>query len=146
MTQLRLVNSVSIFFFSLRHVLSACFGSYHLQQHATFRVLWRRIFYMRADNYGNIDSRSRRSYDLFSDSLWRLRDDLGRLLNEPIHCITLCARAGSQGRLTPLVIDLPSNPHDMEIVVLTTMSPGESFAVSFSALCVELACYVIDIS
>jgi hypothetical protein len=101
---------------------------------------------MRADNYGNIDSRSRRSYDLFSDSLWRLRDDLGRLLNEPIHRITLCTRAGSQGRLTPLIIDLPSNRHDMEIIVLTTMSPGESFAVSFSALCVELACYVIDIS
>jgi hypothetical protein len=59
------------------------------------------------------------------------------LLKEPIHRITLCVRAGSQGRPTPLVIDLPSNHQNIEIIVLTTLSPGESFAV-FSALYVTV--------
>ena len=38
-------------------------------------------------------------------------------------------RGGSQGRLTPLVTDLPDDEQTMEIVVFTTGSQGESLAV-----------------
>jgi hypothetical protein len=40
-------------------------------------------------------------------------------------------RAGSQGRLTPLFVDLPANEDTMDVVVVvTTGSPGDDSAVS----------------
>jgi hypothetical protein len=91
---------------------------------------------MRADDHGNVNPRSRGCWLFYGNCLLQLRADLAKLLKEPADCITLCVRAGSQGRLTPLVIDLPSNDSDMEIIVLTTMSPGESFVVFFfNTLC-----------
>ncbi|CAL5046156.1 unnamed protein product [Urochloa decumbens] len=41
--------------------------------------------------------------------------------------VPLCVRGGSQGRLTPLVIDLPANEEAMDIVVLTAWSPVSEF-------------------
>jgi hypothetical protein len=64
----------------------------------------------------------------------QLTGDLAIQLREQFHRITLCVRAGSHGRLTPLVIDPPSNQQAMEIIVLTTMSPGE-LCIIFSSLC-----------
>ncbi|NP_001145015.1 uncharacterized protein LOC100278185 [Zea mays] len=84
----------------------------------------RMILYRRADDYGNVNPLSRRRCKFFGYSLLRLRAHLASLLKEPIHRITLCVRAGSQGRPTPLVIDLPSNHQNMEIIVLTTLSPA----------------------
>ena len=52
----------------------------------------------------------------------------------------LCVRAGSQGRLTPLVIDLPADEQPMEIVVFTTGSQGESLAVVSVAYAAPVIC------
>ncbi|NP_001145299.1 uncharacterized protein LOC100278603 [Zea mays] len=90
----------------------------------TSGYLARGIIYMRADDHGNVNPRSRGCWLFYGNCLLQLRADLAKLLKEPADCITLCVRAGSQGRLTPLVIDLPSNDSDMEIIVLTTMSPA----------------------
>ena len=59
-----------------------------------------------------------------------LRRDIANALGEHDELnITLCVRGGSQGRLTPLVTDLPDDEQTMEIVVFTTGSQGESLAV-----------------
>jgi hypothetical protein len=51
-----------------------------------------------------------------------------RLRAEPFASIgmTLCARAGLCGRLTPLVTDLPRSEEPMDVVILTTGSPGDN--------------------
>lgn len=84
------------------------------------------------------------SWLFVGNSLLQLKQDLEMLLNKSN--ITMYVRAGPCAQPTPLVIDLPSHPADMEIIVMTAMTLGESFAIFFSALCVELVCFVIDIS
>ncbi|PUZ62082.1 hypothetical protein GQ55_4G329200 [Panicum hallii var. hallii] len=52
-----------------------------------------------------------------------LRRDIANALGEHDELnVTLCVRGGSQGRLTPLVTDLPGDEQAMEIVVFTTGS------------------------
>ncbi|KAG2609599.1 hypothetical protein PVAP13_4KG052300 [Panicum virgatum] len=56
-------------------------------------------------------------------SVSNLRRDIANALGEHDELnITLCVRGGSQGRLTPLVTDLPDDEQTMEIVVFTTGS------------------------
>ncbi|RCV20550.1 hypothetical protein SETIT_4G065300v2 [Setaria italica] len=87
-------------------------------------VLWRTISYVRADDDGNFDPRplARRWFIFYGRSVFQLTGVLSILLRERFFGIRLCVRAGSQGRLTPLVIDLPANEQTMDIVVLTAWS------------------------
>ncbi|XP_066375390.1 uncharacterized protein [Miscanthus floridulus] len=82
---------------------------------------------MRADDQGNINPLVWRMLQFDGRSVSHLRRDLAAQLGvgeANVLSITLCVRAGSNGRLTPLVIDLPSNEQAMDIVVLTTDSPA----------------------
>lgn len=99
---------------------------------------------MRADANGLFNPGAWLSWLFVGNSLLQLKQDLEMLLN--VSNITMYVRAGPFARWTPLVIDLPSHPADMEIFVMTAMTPGESFAKKISALCVELVCFVIHIS
>ena len=95
-------------------------------------VLRRTIHYMRADDQGNINPLVWRMLQFDGRSVSHLRRDLAAQLGvgeANVLGITLCVRAGSNGRLTPLVIDLPSNEKTMNIVVLTTGSPGKNLLV-----------------
>ncbi|CAN6165010.1 unnamed protein product [Urochloa humidicola] len=89
-------------------------------------VLWRTITYVRADDEGNFDPHplARRRFIFYGRSVFQLKGVLSILLREWFFGIELCVRAGSQGRLTPLVIDLPANEEAMDIVVLTAGSPA----------------------
>ncbi|KAF8698169.1 hypothetical protein HU200_035685 [Digitaria exilis] len=91
-------------------------------------VLWRPITYVRADDEGNFDPHplARRRFIFYGRSVFQLTGVLSILLREWYFGIRLCVRAGSQGRLTPLVIDLPANEQPMDIVVLTAGSPGRN--------------------
>ena len=74
-----------------------------------------------------------------------LRRDIANALGEHDELnITLCVRGGSQGRLTPLVTDLPDDAQTMEIVVFTTGSQGESPCNSFSSLCSNYYLFVFS--
>jgi hypothetical protein len=61
-------------------------------------------------------------------SVYRLRGEVSIQLAEPFASIgmTLCVRAGLCGRLTPLVTDLPFSEEPMDVVILTTGSPGDN--------------------
>ncbi|XP_034589129.2 uncharacterized protein [Setaria viridis] len=107
-------------------------------------VLWRTIVYMKADSQGKVDPLSRRTYGFSGRSLFHLTGDLANQLRLQFRSITLCVRAGSQGRLTPLVIDLPADERTMEVVVFTNGSSGKDFAVFFSSLC--NTCYLFPFS
>jgi hypothetical protein len=111
-----------------------------LQQLPRGVVLRRTIIYMRANNQGKFDPLDRRTYGFSGRSLFHLTGDLANQLRENFHRITLCVLAGSQGRLTPLVIDLPADEQPMEIVVFTTGSEGESFAVVSVAIAEPVIC------
>ncbi|KAG0512921.1 hypothetical protein BDA96_10G056500 [Sorghum bicolor] len=88
--------------------------------------LRRTIHYVRADDQGNFNPLQWRFLHFEGRSVFNLRRDLAAELGEANNVlgITLCARAGSSGRLTPLVINLPRNEKTMDIVVLTTESPA----------------------
>jgi hypothetical protein len=71
-----------------------------------------------------------------------LRRDIANALGEHDELnVTLCVRGGSQGRLTPLVTDLPGDEQAMEIVVFTTGSQGESLAVLSVACAAAVICF-----
>ena len=55
--------------------------------------------------------------------------------------ITLAVQPGLQGRLTPLVTDLPRSVDTMDIVVFNTGSQGEKLCSSLSGLC--STCYLL---
>nr|CAB3467110.1 unnamed protein product [Digitaria exilis] len=83
------------------------------------------IQYVRANHQGdyNADGLQWRTLELYGLSVFHLRSDLARQLGEANALnITLCVRAGSQGRLTPLVIDLAADNQEMQIVVFSTGS------------------------
>ncbi|KAG0512920.1 hypothetical protein BDA96_10G056400 [Sorghum bicolor] len=86
--------------------------------------LRRAIHYVRADDQGNFNPLQWRFLEFEGQSVFNLRRDIAAELGEANNVlgITLCAYAGSSGRLTPLVIDLPSDAKTMNIVVLTTGS------------------------
>nr|CAB3467101.1 unnamed protein product [Digitaria exilis] len=73
---------------------------------------------------------SPRRFIFYGRSVFQLTGVLSILLREWFFGIRLCVRAGSQGRLTPLVIDLPANEQPMDIVVLTAGSPATATASS----------------
>ncbi|CAL5046158.1 unnamed protein product [Urochloa decumbens] len=107
-------------------VLFVCLFLFPLQQLSRPMVLWRTIAYVRADDDGNFDPHplARRRFIFYGRSVFQLKGVLSILLREWFFGIKLCVRAGSQGRLTPLVIDLPANEEAMDIVVLTVGSPA----------------------
>nr|CAB3467108.1 unnamed protein product [Digitaria exilis] len=82
------------------------------------------IVYVQADGLVNFDPNATRTCYFYGRSVANLRSTLANHLNEDcVDNITTCARAGFQGRLTPLVVDLPRNQEPMFIVLLTTGSP-----------------------
>ncbi|XP_062213574.1 uncharacterized protein LOC133914489 [Phragmites australis] len=82
-----------------------------------------------ANGHGNFDQLG--AFQFYGRSVYNLRNEVALRVGEEIFSgITVCVRAGWYGRLTPLVIDLPESEEDMDIVVLITGSPGESFATS----------------
>nr|CAB3469780.1 unnamed protein product [Digitaria exilis] len=111
-------------------------GSEHfvpLQQHP--EELRRIIVYVQVDDLVNYDPLARRTFWFHGRSVSNLRNSLANHLNEDsVDNITACVRAGSRGRLTPLVVDLPRNQVPMFIIVLTTGSPGEKICSFFSTL------------
>lgn len=98
----------------------------------------RRILYTRMDYSGDYVPNSFGTFEFQGRSSSDLRATLAKLLNKEICTnITLCICPGSKGRLTPLVVDLPSNEEPIAIVVMITGSPGENYAVS-SVFCSAL--------
>nr|XP_034591625.1 uncharacterized protein LOC117853348 [Setaria viridis]TKW20093.1 hypothetical protein SEVIR_4G062800v2 [Setaria viridis] len=86
-------------------------------------VFRRIIQYVRADDQGHVNNLVWRMFWFDGRSVSHLRGDLANeLAEENPHSITLCVWAGSQGRRTPLVTDLPANEQTMDIVVLATES------------------------
>jgi len=96
-------------------------------QQAPPAVLRRLILFMEGDDYMNINFQGTRVLFFEGRSVSQLRDELAEGLDEwhPIR-ITMCIWAGSHGRLTPLVTDLPFNNQTMEIVVFESWSPGQN--------------------
>ena len=56
-------------------------------------------------------------------SVVRLRKKLMRRLD--VSDLVMCVEAGTFGRLTPLVVDLPRSVRDLHIVVFAAGTPGE---------------------
>ena len=131
--EFRFVHSVTACLLTITIVV--CLIWFPSQQLSRPMVLWRTIAYVRADDDGNFDPHplARRRFIFYGRSVFQLTGVLSILLREWFFGIKLCVRAGSQGRLTPLVVDLPANEETMDIVVLTAGSPGENSAVSFSS-------------
>jgi hypothetical protein len=112
-----------------------------VRRHAVFQ---RRIYYVRADDQGHVNNLAWSMLWFDGLSVFRLRGDLANELGEENpDSITLCVRAGSQGRWTPLVTDLPENEQTMDIIVLATESAGENFAVFFLYSVQQLLCQLI---
>nr|CAB3469786.1 unnamed protein product [Digitaria exilis] len=83
------------------------------------------IVYVQADDLVNFDPNATRTCYFYGRSVANLRSTLANHLNEDcVDNITTCARAGFQGRLTPLMVDLPRNQEPMFIVLFTTGSPA----------------------
>ena len=109
-----------------------------IQPQAPQPVLRRTIHFVWADDQGNFNPLHWRFLEFEGQSVFNLRRDIAGALGEANNVLglTLCAYAGSNGRLTPLVIDLPSDENIMDIVVLTTGSTGKNLRVFvFSNLC-----------
>ncbi|OEL15464.1 hypothetical protein BAE44_0023517 [Dichanthelium oligosanthes] len=101
-------------------------------------LLLREIEYVRADDDGNlINPNAMQTLWFVGRSVLQLRTALADALHEWHLTLTLCVRAGNQGRLVPLITDLPRNEFPLFVAVLTTGSPGENLAVS-SELCSAL--------
>uniref|UniRef100_A0A0E0A5F8 Uncharacterized protein n=1 Tax=Oryza glumipatula TaxID=40148 RepID=A0A0E0A5F8_9ORYZ len=81
---------------------------------------WCRIWYVRASPQGNFRREDWRSLLFHGRSVFHLRNRLASQLRirESSDAI-LCVRAGSTGRVTPLVTDLPRNTLVIDIVVIT---------------------------
>jgi hypothetical protein len=97
----------------------------------------RTIRYVLADNVGNFDNDH--GWDTFQFQgrvVFNLRLEVRHLLShdpEFLINIEVCTRAARYGRLTPLIIDrLPLRLFPMDIIALTTESPGENFNLPFS--------------
>ncbi|CAN6172634.1 unnamed protein product [Urochloa humidicola] len=89
--------------------------------------LARMIAYVLGDDDGNFDQHAFQLHPFCGRSVYELRTELAhRLRFANPNDITLCVKAGSQGRLTHLVIDLPANEDTMDIVVLRTTSTENS--------------------
>uniref|UniRef100_I1PZR7 DUF569 domain-containing protein n=1 Tax=Oryza glaberrima TaxID=4538 RepID=I1PZR7_ORYGL len=87
---------------------------------------WCRIWYVRASPQGNFRREDWRSLLFHGRSVFHLRNRLASQLRirESSDAI-LCVRAGSTGRVTPLVTDLPRNTLVIDIVVITAGTNGE---------------------
>lgn len=82
--------------------------------------------YVRAETLENFNPVATKVFMFGGRSVFQLRLALAKHLDEEDYsAITLCVRAGSQGRLIPLVTDLPRNKIPMLVVVLSTGSSGE---------------------
>ncbi|AQL01908.1 uncharacterized protein [Zea mays] len=99
-----------------------------LTEGVTPLIVLRRIKYVRADANGLFNPGAWLSWLFVGNSLLQLKQDLEMLLN--VSNITMYVRAGPFARWTPLVIDLPSHPADMEIFVMTAMTPAMSIILA----------------
>jgi hypothetical protein len=94
----------------------------------------RLIRFVRADDDGFYPEEEERwaEIPLTGRSVQHLRNQLA--LGVASFDIIMCVRAGRYGRLTPLVVDLPSgrNGDIIEIVVYMVGTPGESPPLSLS--------------
>lgn len=99
----------------------------------------RTIRHVRANNEGDFDQDSNNwpTFNFFGRSVFNLRIQVGmRQPGGEVWAITMAVRPGSQGRLTPLVTDLPRSVDNMDIVVFDTGSQGEKLRSSLSVLCI----------
>lgn len=117
----------------MQQPLPVAIGGPVRRRRVVHQPVFRRIIqYVRADDQGHVNNLVWRMFWFDGRSVSHLRGDLANELGEENpHSITLCVWAGSQGRRTPLVTDLPANEQTMDIVVLATESAGENFAVFF---------------
>lgn len=90
-------------------------------------LLRRLILYMKGDHYGNIDLDSTKALIFEGSSVSNLRDELAYHLEErhPVR-IAMCFWAGTYGRLTPLVGNLPWSNQTIEVVCFESWSRGEN--------------------
>ncbi|CAL5044447.1 unnamed protein product [Urochloa decumbens] len=88
-------------------------------------VFRRLILYMEGDDYRNIDFQNARALVFEGRSVSQLREVLADRLEEwhPVR-VTMCVWAGSYGRLTPLVTDLPFNHETIEVIMFESWSPA----------------------
>jgi hypothetical protein len=94
---------------------------------------------VRANDEGEFDQNSDNwpTFPYYGRSVFNLRVQVGARQpgGEVGGGITLAVRPGLQGRLTPLVTDLPLSVDTMDIVVFNTGSQGEKLCSSRSGLC-----------
>ncbi|XP_021304827.1 uncharacterized protein LOC110430925 [Sorghum bicolor] len=88
----------------------------------SFRLLQRTIRFVCADSEGCYPNKWL-EFTFEGCSIISLRARIADLLGTPLGII-LCVHAGSFGRLTPLVSNLPRNRETMDIVVLHASSPA----------------------
>jgi len=95
----------------------------------------RTIRHVRANDQGEFDQNSDNwsTFSYYGRSVFNLRVQVGarQLAGEIGDGITLAVRPGLQGRLTPLVTDLPRSVDTMDIVVFNTGSQGEKTLLFF---------------
>ena len=79
---------------------------------------------MLADDVRNINGHGWDTFQFHGRSVYMLRSEVAQHVGQPD--ITVCARAGRYGRLTPLTIDLPMSFETMDIIVLVSGTPREN--------------------
>ncbi|CAO2173855.1 unnamed protein product [Urochloa humidicola] len=90
----------------------------------------RTIWYMRADEDGNVNELNWENFSFSGQSVFNLRARVAFLEGvEDATQFTLCVRGRNQGQRIPLVVDLPSGPNAMIVIALTTGSPGSAALV-----------------
>ena len=120
--------------------LNTCQSVFHCN-----RTLLPMIEYVLAETLECLDQLARRMLMLGGWLVFQLSLALANNLHEDDYlAITMCVRAGAQGRLIPLITDLPRNEVPVFIVVLTTGSPGETLCSFFSTLL--SSCYLFSVS
>jgi hypothetical protein len=107
-----------------------------LQQPEEYQGL-RFIVLFQANDAGQFDDIADTTFRFYGSSLLKLKTEVGQLqqhlLGLPGRHNSLCVRAGSYGRLTPLVTDLPHSDESMDIIVLTDRPPAAD-ALRYSSL------------
>ena len=101
------------------------------------------IRYLRSDDPRNFGAAGLPAFPFYGRSVFNLRVQVGARQpgGEVGGGIRLAVRPGLQGRLTPLVTDLPRTVDTMDIVVFNTGSQGEKLCSSLSGLC--STCYLL---
>jgi hypothetical protein len=95
----------------------------------------RMIHHVRLEDDGSIIHDNWPEFSFYDYSVSNLRTEVAARQDD--ENITLCVRAGMYALVIPLITDLPKNVDTMDIIVITTGSPGENSA-TFAVVCAAL--------